>query len=83
MSVNPFSCLTWKTFQKGDLLTIIIKGEPVKGVGDDLKKKKKRLIVTLLKEEANLYCQLRPQLERHFLTDETISQKTYCWEGGR
>lgn len=42
MSVNPFSCLTWKTFQKGDLLTIIIKGEPVKGVGDDLKKKKKK-----------------------------------------
>lgn len=44
MSVNPFSCLTWKTFQKGDLLTIIIKGEPVKGVGDDLKKKKKGLL---------------------------------------
>lgn len=38
--------------------------------------------MTLLKEEANLYCQLRPQLERHFLTDETISQKTYCLRVG-
>lgn len=38
--------------------------------------------MTLLKEEANLYCQLRPQLERHFLTDETVSQKTYSLRVG-
>lgn len=58
----------------------MMKGESVKGVRDV--KKKKRLFMTLLKEEANLYCQLRPQLERHFLTDETISQKTYCLRVG-